>query len=131
MTSRSRPPNGSSKLCGDHPAKARNRGGRDADYRRGLTYATTDGCDVERRDGRGNRKDPAARGRFGARVLLDSPTSDSGGDRSHWFDAVVPGVDGRAGDRLRGGPSSEDPRGRTAETKARSKRCRAGVAVAG
>jgi hypothetical protein len=29
------------------------------------------------------------------------------------------------------GPSGEDPCSRTAETKARSKRCRAGVAVAG
>ena len=47
------------------------------------------------------------------------------------FDAVVPGVNGRAGDRLPGGPSGENPRGRTAETKARSKRCRARVAVAG
>src|ERR1700752_1620870 len=105
--------------------------GRDADYRRGLTYATTDGCDVERRDGGGNRKDLAAGGRFGARVFLNPGWTDSGGDRSHWFDAVVPGVDGRAGDRLRGGPSSEDPRGRTAEAKARSARCRAGDAVAG
>src|SRR6201987_1675708 len=105
--------------------------GRDADYRRGLTYATTDGCDVERRDGRDCREDFAARRRFGSRVLLDSCWTDSGGDRSHWLDAVVPGVDGRAGDRLPGGPSGEDPRSRTAETKARSKRCRAGDAVAG
>src|SRR5580700_10572814 len=131
MTSRSRPPNGSSKLCGDHPGKARNRGGRDADYRRGLTYATTDGCDVERRNGRDCREDFAARRRVGARVLLDSCWTDSGGDRSHWFDAVVPGVDGGVGDRLRGGASGEDPRGRTAEAKARSARCRAGDAVAG
>ena len=76
-------------------------------------------------------EDFAARRRFGARVLLDSCWTDSCGDRSHRFDAVVPGVDGGVGDRLPGGPSSEDPRGRTAETKARSKRCRAGVAVAG
>jgi hypothetical protein len=31
-------------------------------------------------------------------VLLDSPGADSRGDRSHGLDAVVPGVDGRAGD---------------------------------
>src|SRR6202021_446536 len=115
----------------NNSSKAWNRGGRDADYRRGLTYATTDGCDVERRDGRDCREGFAARRRFGARVLLDSCWTDSGGDRSDGLDAVVPGVDGRAGDRLRGGPSGEDPRGRTAETKARSKRCRTGVAVAG
>src|ERR1700752_479952 len=101
-----------------------------ADYRRGLTYATTDGCDVERRDGQDCREDFAARRRFGARVLLDSCWTDSCGDRSHRFDAVVPGVDGGVGDRLPGGPSSKDPRGRTAKTKARSTRCRAGVAVA-
>ena len=40
------------------------------------------------------------------------------GDRSDRFDAVVPGVDGRAGDRLSGGPSGEDPCSRTAEAKA-------------
>src|SRR6202021_368696 len=39
----------------NNSSKAWNRGGRDADYRRGLTYATTDGCDVERRDRRGLR----------------------------------------------------------------------------
>src|SRR6201988_3196580 len=74
--------------------------GRDADYRCGLTYATTDGCDAERRDGRDCREDFAARRRCGARVLLDSGGTDSRGDRSHRFDAVVPGVDGGVGDRL-------------------------------
>ena len=51
----------SSKLRCVHPAKLGKRGGRNADYRRGLTYATTDGCDVERRDGRGCLEDFAAR----------------------------------------------------------------------
>jgi hypothetical protein len=38
--------------------------------------------------------------RVGARVLVDSPTSDLYGDRSHRLDALVLGVDGRAGDRM-------------------------------
>jgi hypothetical protein len=43
-----------------------------------------------------------------------------GGDRSHRFDAVIPGVDGRARDRLPGGSAGEDPRGRTAQAKAQA-----------
>ena len=68
------------------------------------------------------REDFTVRRRVGARALLDSCWTDSGGDRSHRFDAMVRGVDGSAGDRLPSGPSGEDPCGRAAETKARSKR---------
>ena len=48
-------------------------------------------------------------------VLFRTAWSDSGGDRSDRLDAVVPGVDGRAGDRMPRRSSPEDPQGGDAE----------------
>ena len=47
---------------------------------------------------------------------LSGPSS--GRDRSDRLDAVVPGADGRAGDRMPRRPSPEDPPSRDAQTKA-------------
>ena len=51
-------------------------------------------------------------------VLFRTSWSDSGGDRSDRLDAVVPGVDGRAGNRMPSRSSPEDPQGGDAEAKA-------------
>jgi len=50
-------------------------------------------------------------------VLFRTVWSDSGGDRSDRLDAVVPGIDGRVGDRMPSRSSPEDPQSGDAEAK--------------
>ena len=79
---------------------------------------------VDTEDRRVHREDPCPRRECSTSVLRSPGRSGGGGHRSHRSDAVVLGAAGRAGNRMPGRTSGQDPSGRNPEAEARSTGCR-------